>query len=208
MKKGLPRYFLGQAQWSRSQRPTKMVEGNVNTFCRDGTNFSLNVYRSLPSICFRIRSIDAAIASVSHKKHHTSLGSIATAFLCSCVFAIAFSCSWCGREFLEARKEQSQRYGGGACDRIGCWTGRRACLFYGRGRPSHVDGSMGDNVPHMTVLAVVAVVSVVLETLWRRPFASEFLANIQRSLSSFVLSSSVDLYLLRIVRILGGCISC
>ena len=58
------------------------------------------------------------------------------------------------------------------------------------------------------IVELVAVVSVVLETLWPRPFASEFLANIQRSLSSFVLSSSVDLYLFRIGRILGGCISC
>ena len=43
------------------------------------------------------------------------------------------------------------------------------------------------------VLAAVGVVSVAVETLWRRPFAREFFTYYRRSLSSLVVSSNVDL---------------
>ena len=65
-----------------------------------------------------------------------------------------FPCAWCGKECPEACKEQQQRSGCHACDRIGCWTTSRACRFYSRSRSSHADATMGDNVPHMTATAV------------------------------------------------------
>ena len=45
--------------------------------------------------------------------------------------------------------EDEQRYRCVACGRIGCWTQSRQCPFHGRSRSTHVDASMGDNVPHM-----------------------------------------------------------
>jgi hypothetical protein len=44
------------------------------------------------------------------------------------------------------------------------------------------------------VLAAVSVVSVAVETLWRRPFARELFTYYWRSLSSLVVSSNVDLF--------------
>ena len=69
------------------------------------------------------------------------------------------SCAGCGNVCPEACKEHQQRHGCHACDRIGCWTGSRTCQFYGRSRPSHVDASMGDNVPHMNETAVQIFIS-------------------------------------------------
>jgi len=53
------------------------------------------------------------------------------------------------------------------------------------------------------VLAAVGVVSVAVETLWRRPFASDFFIYFRLSLSSLVVSSSVDLLFPGIVGILN-----
>jgi hypothetical protein len=58
-------------------------------------------------------------------------------------------CELCDRQCPEACKVQQRVHGCHACDRIGCWKRSRACPFYNRNRPNHVDASLGDNVPHM-----------------------------------------------------------
>ena len=63
-------------------------------------------------------------------------------------------CLQCRSVGSEACKEHQQRFGCHACGRIGCWTDSYACLFHGRNRARHVDASIGDNVPHMSQIAL------------------------------------------------------
>ena len=35
-----------------------------------------------------------------------------------------------------------------ACGVTGCWIENRNCVFFGRSRVAHIDGTLGNNIPH------------------------------------------------------------